>query len=131
MLPGGMSVVRRFAVSTFKNWAPSPTLATGSNATQYISNPWPGSDVVIECHSIATNTWDTATVWVWGIIELESADKNGVVSQTVFGDITNLNNLQSILPTRRYVRRLVSVTLAAVLYNVSSTNWASLWQWSP
>jgi hypothetical protein len=107
----------------------------GQDGTQFVANPWataekPDSAVWIQCSMPWTQTWNTAAMAVWGILQVDFLDDAGNVQQTTFGDPSNLGNVYpSDLPPRLFVPRFLSATFALINTNVVSCGTVTFYLW--
>jgi len=111
-------------------------VVTGGNTTQFVPNPWatrnkPATDVWVQTAINGLNVWDTAALAVFGIIEFESLDEHGHTQTKKFGDPHNLSHvLSDALPTRLFIPKMISVTLACLALNVGMIGEVTFFEWS-
>lgn len=112
-----------------------PHITTGGTVTQFIANPWgsaddPASDVWIQCTMSAIQGGGDLWLMGFGIIELDFLDDNGQFQRTTFGDVSNLGNVAPLdLPQRKFVRRMLSVTIAGLVGSGRARGMTTLFQW--
>lgn len=112
-----------------------PHITTGGTVTQFIANPWgsadnPASDVWIQCTMSAIQGGGDLWLMGFGIIELDFLDDNGQFQLTTFGDVSNLGNVAPLnLPQRKFVRRMLSVTIAGLVGSGRARGMTTLFQW--
>ena len=112
-----------------------PHITTGGTVTQFIPNPWgsadnPAADVWIQCTMSAIQGGGDLWLMGFGIIELDFLDDNGRVQRTTFGDVSNLGNVSPLnLPQRKFVRRMLSVTIAGLVGSGRARGMTTLFQW--
>jgi hypothetical protein len=115
----------------------SPAVVVGGhNTTQFVPNPWatknkPATDAWVQTAINGLNIWDTAALAVFGIIEFESLDDHGHTQTKKFGNPHDLNHvLSDAIPTRLFIPRMVSVTLACLALNVGMVGEVTIFEWS-
>ena len=112
-----------------------PHITTGGTVTQFIANPWgsadnPAADVWIQCTMSAIQGGGDLWLMGFGIIELDFLDDNGRVQRTTFGDVSNLGNVSPLnLPQKKFVRRMLSVTIAGLVGSGRARGMTTLFQW--
>jgi len=111
-------------------------VVTGHNATQFVPNPWatknkPATDVWVQTAINGLVVLDTAAMAVFGIIEFEALDDHGHLQRKQFGNPSSLSHVPSgSLPTRLFIPRMISVTLAALALNVGVVGEVTFFEWS-
>jgi len=114
----------------------SPGVVISShNTTQFVPNPWatkakPATDAWVQTAINVLEIWDTAALVAFGIIEFESLDEHGHTQTKKFGNIHDLPHVNlSSMPTRLFIPKMVSVTLAFIPLNVGAVGEVTIFQW--